>query len=85
MLDFKLISEDDGIIIQWPNFKTELLENTKYCLKCMGLAMHDLISKQYDNQNENLLQFDVVLVRIGNVEPMMQLRDLRVNLFGKYI
>ncbi|CAH1099457.1 unnamed protein product [Psylliodes chrysocephalus] len=85
VLDFKLISEDDGIIIQWPNFKTELLENTKYCLKCMGLAMHDLISKQYDNQNENLLQFDVVLVRIGNVEPMMQLRDLRVNLFGKLV
>ncbi|XP_072387605.1 DNA helicase MCM8-like [Diabrotica undecimpunctata] len=85
-LDFKYLTESEETISEWPEFKEELMDNSEYILKCMGLAMHDLISKHYGEQNEpNLILFDTILVRVCNVEPVMQLRDLRVNYFGKMV
>ncbi|CAG9854115.1 unnamed protein product [Phyllotreta striolata] len=86
MLDYKLISEDDNIIRTCPNFKPDFLNNTKYYLKCIGLAMYYLTKKHYENRNqENILQYDVILVRIYNIEPIMQLRDLRVEYMDKLV
>ncbi|XP_057667383.1 DNA helicase MCM8-like isoform X4 [Diorhabda carinulata] len=85
-LDFKQITGDENILTYWPEFKEELSNDSEYCLNCISLAMHDLITKYYEEQNEqNLILFEPITARICNVEPFLHLRELRFQYIGKLV
>ncbi|XP_056635886.1 DNA helicase MCM8-like isoform X1 [Diorhabda sublineata] len=85
-LDFKQITGDENILTNWPEFKEELSNDSEYCLNCISLAMHDLITKYYEEQNEqNLILFEPITARICNVEPFLHLRELRFQYIGKLV
>ncbi|KAG5881754.1 hypothetical protein JTB14_029082 [Gonioctena quinquepunctata] len=92
MIDYNSIIENEEILSKWENFKDDLIDNCEYCFKCMGLAMHQFILDSYADENqasqENEIEtVDVPLIqaRITDVQPVMQLKDLRVNCYGKLV
>lgn len=82
-LDFKFLLNSE---IEWENFKTEIFENADKCLKCMELAMHQTLIAF---QEKKVLQEDVGIrlmhMRLFNVEPVRQIKDLKANLFEKLV
>ncbi|XP_044744963.1 DNA helicase MCM8-like [Coccinella septempunctata] len=91
VLDYKLLVEEE-IFTHWSDFQTELISNTEYILNCFGLAMHqticeDFISKTEDDSDVTLETFHSNLgkirAKIINYEPILQLKDLKVNIYEK--
>ncbi|XP_074039744.1 DNA helicase MCM8 isoform X3 [Leptinotarsa decemlineata] len=91
-IDYKFIVDHNEILSKWINFKDDLIDNCEYSLKCIGLAMHQFIIDSYENEaqenRENvvkLVEVPMIQARISNVEPILQLKDLRVNCYGKLV
>lgn len=53
-----------------------VVSNTEYCLACMGLAMHQIIAKENDTPVR------LIKARIINHEPLLQLKNIKVNSYG---
>ncbi|KAF7273665.1 hypothetical protein GWI33_013612 [Rhynchophorus ferrugineus] len=87
-LDYKKVIDDTDFVADWPEFIKDLTCNTEFVLNCLGLAMHDYIS-QTKNTSESAQdsQKKILLIRarILNFEPVLQLRDVNVNCFGKFV
>lgn len=67
------------------------MDDSEYCLQCMGLAMHQFIYNSFKNKGKQLLEnvenFDlkVIYPRIINYEPILNLKDMKVNYYGKVL
>lgn len=90
LIDYKSLLLNEKLISQWENLLNELVNNTEYCLKCMGLAMHQFIvdfyknkSKEEENENIDNFKLKVIHPRIINFEPVLHLKEMKVNYFGK--
>ncbi|KAJ8934470.1 hypothetical protein NQ314_013345 [Rhamnusium bicolor] len=89
---YKLLIVEEDILSAWDDFKSDLINNSEYCLNCMGLAMHQYIINYYDKksqeQEENLIEekeIPIIRPRIINYEPILQLKHLKVNYYGKLV
>ncbi|XP_030745099.1 DNA helicase MCM8-like isoform X2 [Sitophilus oryzae] len=88
MLDYKLILSDEHFILQWPEFNEELINSTEFTLNTLGFAMYDHINqirKDIQNEQKILKALTVIRVRIVNFEPILLLKDVNVNYFGKFV
>ncbi|CAG9821174.1 unnamed protein product [Phaedon cochleariae] len=88
MVDFKSLTENDKLISKWDDFKNNLIDNCEYFLKCMGLAMHQFILKSHqykEQEKQGNVEVPMIQARIYNVEPILLLRDLRVNYLEKLV
>ncbi|XP_017771643.1 PREDICTED: DNA helicase MCM8-like [Nicrophorus vespilloides] len=91
-VDLKLLLNDTEFNREWDNFSAEIIDNTEYCLSCMGLAMHQVVLKdQQRNYNDKDVEqntyslFPKIFCRVLNNDPILQIRKLKVNLYGKLI
>lgn len=86
LVDYQLLLTHKELIFQWDSLKNDLVNNSEYCLKCIGLAMHQFIFKFYETkENENIEDFElkVIYPRLINYSPVLDLKELRVNYYGK--
>ncbi|KAL3287853.1 hypothetical protein HHI36_002311 [Cryptolaemus montrouzieri] len=89
-LDYKLLNEKETIS-KWSDIQSEIVNNTEYTLDCFGLAMHQIICDDFMLKNEDdvesLENFHINLgkirAKITNFEPIIQLKDLKVNIYEK--
>ncbi|XP_039311936.1 DNA helicase MCM8 isoform X2 [Solenopsis invicta] len=89
-IDICELCNDDEFMKQWPNFKDEIYENPINTLNCIKLSIHQKILETVPDEN---LQY--VLNSIGNLptlklgilnyEPIICLRDLKLNYYEKLI
>ncbi|KAG8226903.1 hypothetical protein J437_LFUL007817 [Ladona fulva] len=95
-LDLKRLLAEEELIVQWPTFKDDLSENPEHTLNCLGLAMHQVIAQSLDGEiladlpdteKETFAPVDLptIRARIINFEPVIQLKHLKTNLYGKLI
>ncbi|EFA06449.1 DNA helicase MCM8 [Tribolium castaneum] len=84
VIDYKLITSDEELSAGWKGLETEIITNTDLCLSCMGLAMHQFIMKDYDN-NSRKKSLGIIRARLINYEPIQQIKDIRVNNYGRLI
>ncbi|XP_044264035.1 DNA helicase MCM8-like [Tribolium madens] len=92
VIDYKLItSKEDELCERWKDLETQIITNTEFCLNCMGLAMHQCIMdyENIDNDSEDRTFMKkclgVIRARLINHEPIQQIRDIRVNNYGRLI
>lgn len=82
LVDYQALTNAD-LINEWEDFRNILLNNSEYCLNCMGLAMYQHITDMRKNSELDYLEeIPYIHARITNVEPILQLKDLRVNYYG---
>ncbi|KAG8430836.1 hypothetical protein GDO86_019917 [Hymenochirus boettgeri] len=97
LVDYKDILQDKDLISSVP-LSSELKEMPDKILDCMGLAIHQVLTKDLERhaaelqEQEGLHTEEAPIVnvpcihaRVFNYEPLTQLKNLRANLYGKYV
>uniref|UniRef100_A0A8C3W8J7 DNA helicase MCM8 n=1 Tax=Catagonus wagneri TaxID=51154 RepID=A0A8C3W8J7_9CETA len=98
LVDFKELTEDDEIAKLIPNIANELRDTPEKTLACMGLAIHQVLTKDLERHaaelqaqeglsrnGETVVNVPHIHARVYNYEPLTHLKNVRANYYGKYI
>lgn len=100
-IDFKRLVEENNIKTTLPDFDKIFAEKSEFFIRCIGLAMHHIMSSAVEEKNEFMLSsmlpnsFDesnadatilpVIHARITNYQQVSSLKNLAANAFGKFV
>ncbi|XP_063774666.1 DNA helicase MCM8 isoform X2 [Pseudophryne corroboree] len=97
LVDYKELLQDNELMASVP-LSTELREMPEKIFACMGLAIHQVLTKDLERhavelQEEEGLPLEeapivnvpYIHARVYNYEPLTPLKNLRANLYGKYV
>ncbi|XP_034496240.1 DNA helicase MCM8 isoform X2 [Ailuropoda melanoleuca] len=98
VVDFKELTEDDEMADLVPNLANELRDTPEKTLACMGLAVHQVLTRDLERHaaelqaqeglsrdGETMVNVPHIHARVYNYEPLTQLKNVRANYYGKYI
>ncbi|KAF3824687.1 hypothetical protein GH733_010021 [Mirounga leonina] len=98
LVDFKELTEDDEMADLVPNIANELRDTPEKTLACMGLAIHQVLTRDLERHaaelqaqeglskdGETMVNVPHIHARVYNYEPLTQLKNVRANYYGKYI
>ncbi|RZF44587.1 hypothetical protein LSTR_LSTR001345 [Laodelphax striatellus] len=90
-LDLKVLKKDEKFMNDWPDFEDNLSNQPDLSLNCLSLAMHQFVLSHLEKelQEENVVTENISLpmikVRPINYEPVVQMKHLTANTFGKLV
>ncbi|XP_029449349.1 DNA helicase MCM8-like isoform X2 [Rhinatrema bivittatum] len=97
LVDYKELIQDEELVALVP-ISTELREMPEKILDCMGLAVHQVLTKDLEKlaaelqEQEGLPRDEAPIVnvpyihaRVYNYDPLTALKNLRANCYGKYV
>nr|XP_022913925.1 DNA helicase MCM8-like isoform X2 [Onthophagus taurus] len=82
-IDYKEVLKDEFLNKCFDSLQKDLIENTEEILKCIGLAMHQTLCEVEKENSEYLIP--IVHCRLINVEPVLNIKDVRVNRCNKLV
>ncbi|NXJ26884.1 MCM8 helicase, partial [Dicrurus megarhynchus] len=98
LVDYKELIQDRELTKSIPNISTELRDMPQKILQCMGLAIHQVLTKDLERHaaelqvqeglpldREPIINVPLIHARVYNYEPLTQLKNVRANCYGKYI
>ncbi|XP_044516641.1 DNA helicase MCM8 isoform X3 [Gracilinanus agilis] len=98
LVDYKELIQDDKLTNLIPNIATELRDMPEKTLACMGLAIHQILTKDLErhaaelqaqeglsNKGETIVNVPHIIARVYNYDSLTQLKNVRANCYGKYI
>lgn len=98
LVDFKELTKDDEITDLIPDIENALRDTPEKTLACMGLAIHQVLTKDLErhaaelqaqeglsNDGETMVNVPHIFARVYNYEPLTHLKNVRANCYGKYI
>ncbi|NXN21916.1 MCM8 helicase, partial [Nycticryphes semicollaris] len=98
LVDYKELIQDKDLTKSIPNISTELRDMPQKILHCMGLAIHQVLTKDLERHaaelqvqeglpldGEPIINVPLIHARVYNYEPLTQLKNVRANCYGKYI
>ncbi|OXB68339.1 hypothetical protein ASZ78_015279, partial [Callipepla squamata] len=98
LVDYKELIEDRELTKSIPDVSTELRDMPQKILQCMGLAVHQVLTKDLERHaaelqvqeglpldEEPIINVPLIHARLYNYEPLTQLKNVRANCYGKYI
>uniref|UniRef100_A0A8B9PKA5 DNA helicase MCM8 n=1 Tax=Apteryx owenii TaxID=8824 RepID=A0A8B9PKA5_APTOW len=98
LVDYKELIQDRELTKSIPNISTELRDMPQKILQCMGLAIHQVLTKDLERHaaelqveeglpldGEPIINVPHIHARVYNYDPLTQLKNVRANCYGKYI
>ncbi|XP_010209929.1 PREDICTED: DNA helicase MCM8 [Tinamus guttatus] len=98
LVDYKELIEDGDLTKSIPDISTELRDMPQQILQCMGLAIHQVLTKDLERHaaelqveeglplvGEPIINVPQIHARVYNYDPLTQLKNVRANCYGKYI
>uniref|UniRef100_A0A672UPM1 DNA helicase MCM8 n=1 Tax=Strigops habroptila TaxID=2489341 RepID=A0A672UPM1_STRHB len=98
LVDYKELIQDKELTKSIPNISTELRDMPQKILQCMGLAIHQVLTKDLERhaaelqvqeglplEGEPIINVPLIHARVYNYDPLTQLKNVRANCYGKYI
>nr|XP_020649324.1 DNA helicase MCM8 isoform X1 [Pogona vitticeps]XP_020649325.1 DNA helicase MCM8 isoform X1 [Pogona vitticeps]XP_020649326.1 DNA helicase MCM8 isoform X1 [Pogona vitticeps] len=98
LVDYKELVHDKELLELIPDIATELRDMPQKILDCMGLAIHQVLSKDLEKHAAELQMQEGLLVdeepiinvpyinaRVYNYDPLIQLKNIRANCYGKFV
>ncbi|KAM6164744.1 DNA helicase MCM8 isoform 3-T3 [Rhynchocyon petersi] len=98
LVDFKELTKDDEITNLIPSIATDLRDSPEKTLACMGLAIHQVLTKDLERHaaelqaqeglprdGDTMVNVPHIHARVYNYEPLTQLKNVRANYYGKYV
>uniref|UniRef100_A0A8C9JRC4 DNA helicase MCM8 n=1 Tax=Panthera tigris altaica TaxID=74533 RepID=A0A8C9JRC4_PANTA len=98
LVDFKELTKDDEMTKLVPTIANELRDTPEKTLACMGLAIHQVLTRDLERHaaelqaqeglsrdGETMVNVPHIHARVYNYEPLTQLKNVRANYYGKYI
>ncbi|XP_066596730.1 DNA helicase MCM8-like [Prorops nasuta] len=89
-IDYEELCNDTHFCNVWSTFKIDLQNNPLHTLNCLKLSVHQKILRALPEENlehlmSSLNSCPTVQLRLLNFNPILNLRDLKVNSYGKLI
>ncbi|XP_046388865.1 DNA helicase MCM8 [Ischnura elegans] len=95
-VDFKKLLADEEFTSSWSGFETDLSDMPEHSLSCLGIAMHQIVSKAMDDElianlpdaekeSFSPLEIPIIRARVLNYEPVIHLKNLKTNYYGKLV
>ncbi|XP_061088318.1 DNA helicase MCM8, partial [Conger conger] len=98
LVDYKDLLLDPQLSDALPDLATQLREMPEKLLDCLGLAIHQVLTKDLERHAAELqgqeglptgtlpiVSIPHIRARVYNYEPLTALKTLRANLYGKYV
>ncbi|XP_067421428.1 DNA helicase MCM8 isoform X1 [Emydura macquarii macquarii] len=98
LVDYKELVQDKELIELIPSISTELRDMPQKILDCMGLAIHQVLTKDLERHaaelqkqeglsidEEPIINVPHIHARVYNYDPLTQLKNVRANCYGKYV
>ncbi|XP_039575012.1 DNA helicase MCM8 [Passer montanus] len=98
LVDYKELIQDRELTKSIPNISAELRDMPQKILQCMGLAIHQVLTKDLERHaaalqvqeglplhGDPVINVPLIHARVYNYEPLTQLKNVRANCYGKYI
>ncbi|NXR66561.1 MCM8 helicase, partial [Rhadina sibilatrix] len=98
LVDYKELIQDRELTKSIPSLSAELRDMPQKILQCMGLAIHQVLTKDLERhaaelqvqeglplEGEPIINVPLIHARVYNYEPVTQLKNVRANCYGKYI
>ncbi|XP_003215325.1 DNA helicase MCM8 [Anolis carolinensis] len=98
LVDYKELVHDKEVLESVPDIAAELRDMPQKILDCMGLAIHQVLSKDLEKHaaelqkeeglpidEEPIINVPYINARVYNYDPLTQLKNIRANCYGKYI
>uniref|UniRef100_A0A8C8VKP9 DNA helicase MCM8 n=1 Tax=Pelusios castaneus TaxID=367368 RepID=A0A8C8VKP9_9SAUR len=98
LVDYKELVQDKELIELIPSISTELRDMPQKILDCMGLAIHQVLTKDLERyaaelqeqeglpiDGEPIINVPHIHARVYNYDPLTQLKNVRANCYGKYV
>ncbi|NWU98785.1 MCM8 helicase, partial [Upupa epops] len=98
LVDYKELIEDRELTKVIPDISVELRDMPQKILQCMGLAIHQVLTKDLERHaaelqvqeglplnGEPIINVPLINARVYNYDPLTQLKNVRANCYGKYI
>ncbi|XP_002747384.1 DNA helicase MCM8 isoform X1 [Callithrix jacchus] len=98
LVDFKELTKDEEVTNLLPDIANELRDAPEKTLACMGLAIHQVLTKDLErhatelqaqeglsSDGETMVNVPHIHARVYNYEPLTQLKNVRANYYGKYV
>ncbi|XP_054834584.1 DNA helicase MCM8 [Eublepharis macularius] len=97
LVDYKELVQDKGVLESMPDISAEFRDMPQKILDCMGLAVHQVLSKDLEKHaaelqvqglsidKEPIINVPYIHARVYNYDPLTQLKNIRANCYGKYV
>uniref|UniRef100_H3CWV5 DNA helicase MCM8 n=1 Tax=Tetraodon nigroviridis TaxID=99883 RepID=H3CWV5_TETNG len=96
LVDYADLTSDYSVCRALPNLTTELKEQPQLMLNCLGLAIHQVLTVDLENQAAELQEEELpvaapiiniphISARLFNYEPLTPLRMVRASVFGRLV
>ncbi|XP_066561850.1 DNA helicase MCM8 [Amia ocellicauda] len=98
MVDYKDLLQDKNLSDAIPDFAAEFRDMPEKILDCLGMAIHQVLTKDLETHAAELQQqaglpsgappivnMPYIHARVYNYEPLTPLKNLRANFYGKYV
>lgn len=98
LVDFKELTKDGEMTNLIPDIENALRDAPEKTLACMGLAIHQVLTKDLErhaaelqaqeglsSDGETMVNVPHIFARVYNYEPLTHLKSVRANCYGKYI
>ncbi|XP_051000646.1 DNA helicase MCM8 isoform X1 [Acomys russatus] len=98
LVDFKELTKDDEMTNLIPDIENSLRDAPEKTLACMGLAIHQVLTKDLERHaaelqaqeglsdaGETMVNVPHIYARVYNYEPLTHLKNVRATYYGKYI
>uniref|UniRef100_A0A8D0GNW9 DNA helicase MCM8 n=1 Tax=Sphenodon punctatus TaxID=8508 RepID=A0A8D0GNW9_SPHPU len=98
LVDYMEMVQDKELTELIPSISTELRDMPQKILDCMGLAIHQVLTKDLEKHaaelqeqeglsidKEPIVNVPYIHARVYNYDPLTQLKNVRANYYGKYI
>ncbi|XP_066495222.1 DNA helicase MCM8 isoform X2 [Tiliqua scincoides] len=98
LVDYKELTHDEELVESIPDIANELRDMPQKILDCMGLAIHQVLSKDLEKHaaelqkqeglsidEEPIINVPHIHARVYNYDPLTQLKNIRANCYGKYV
>lgn len=91
-VDLKHLLKDE-FIAEWTTFENDLNTQAEHTVNCLGVAMHqtiiqyitDLSKSDSSEEKNHPINLSRLYVRLLNHSPILQLKNLKVNYYGKLV
>uniref|UniRef100_A0A6I8PEL4 DNA helicase MCM8 n=1 Tax=Ornithorhynchus anatinus TaxID=9258 RepID=A0A6I8PEL4_ORNAN len=98
LVDYKELIQDAELTTLIPDIATELKDMPEKILNCLGLAIHQVLTKDLERHaaelqaeeglprdGEPVVNVPQIHTRIYNYDPLTQLKNVRANFYGKFV
>ncbi|XP_019371747.1 PREDICTED: DNA helicase MCM8 isoform X1 [Gavialis gangeticus] len=98
LVDYKELMDDKDLIKLIPDISNELRDMPQKILDCMGLAIHQVLTKDLERHaaelqeqeglpinEEPIINVPHINARVYNYDPLTRLKNVRANCYGKYV